>query len=64
MTAGWKILVKFADCYTSWLPLKDVKEGSPVELAEYAMLNKSTVNLPSTGGYTMSSGGVTKLFVR
>ena len=38
-TAGWKILVEFADGEASWLPLKDVKEGNPVELAEYAALN-------------------------
>lgn len=38
-TAGWKILVEFADGEASWLPLKDVKEDNPVELAEYAVLN-------------------------
>lgn len=39
-TAGWKLLVEFVDGTTSWIPLKDVKEGNPVELAEYAVVNK------------------------
>ena len=39
-TAGWKLLVEFADGSTAWLPLKDVKEGNPVELAKYAVMNK------------------------
>ena len=38
-TAGWKINVEFTDGMTSWLPLKDVKESNPIELAEYAILN-------------------------
>jgi hypothetical protein len=39
-TAGWKMMVEFVDGSTAWLPLKDVKESNPVELAEYAVLNK------------------------
>ena len=38
-TAGWKINVEFTDGETAWLPLKDVKESNPIELAEYAILN-------------------------
>ncbi len=38
-TAGWKIKVEFMDGTTAWLPLKDVKESNPIELAEYAILN-------------------------
>ena len=39
-TAGWKINVEFTDGTTTWLPLKDVKESNPIELAEYAILNR------------------------
>ena len=39
-TAGWKIYVEFTDGTTAWLPLKDVKESNPIELAEYAILNR------------------------
>jgi len=38
--AGWKILVEFVDGSTAWLPMKDVKEGNPVKLAKYAVVNK------------------------
>ena len=36
-TAGWKINVEFSDGTTDWLPLRDVKESNPIELAEYAV---------------------------
>lgn len=39
-TAGWKINVEFADGTTAWLPLKDVKESNPIDLAEYAIHNR------------------------
>ena len=39
-TAGWKINVEFTDGETSWLPLHLVKESNPIELAEYAILNR------------------------
>jgi hypothetical protein len=39
-TTGWKINVEFMDGMTAWLPLKDVKESNPIELAEYAILNR------------------------
>jgi hypothetical protein len=38
-TSGWKINVEFTDGTTAWLPLKDVKESNPIELAEYVILN-------------------------
>jgi len=40
MTKGWDLCVKWRDGSTSWLPLKDVKNTNPVELAEYAITNK------------------------
>jgi hypothetical protein len=39
-TAGWKINVEFTDGSSAWLPLKDVKESNPIELAEYAIQNR------------------------
>ena len=39
-TAGWKINVEFADGTTDWLPLRDVKDSNPVELAEYAIASR------------------------
>ena len=35
-TIGWKLLVKWADGSESWIPLKDMKESHPVEVAEFA----------------------------
>ncbi len=39
-TKGWQVLVEWADETTTWMNMKDVKEASPVELAEYAVANK------------------------
>jgi hypothetical protein len=39
-TKGWKLLVKWKDGSTDWLPLKDLKESYPVQVAEYAVVNK------------------------
>ena len=39
-TAGWKINVEFSDGTTDWLPLRDVKESNPIDLAEYAIASK------------------------
>ena len=39
-TKGWKICVQWRDGSTTWVPLKDLKESNPVELAEYAAANK------------------------
>ncbi len=33
-TAGWKINVEFTNGTIAWLPLKDVKESNPIELAD------------------------------
>ena len=38
-TKGWKILVQWKDGQISWLPLKDVKESYPVDVAEFAYEN-------------------------
>jgi hypothetical protein len=39
-TAGWKLQVEFSDGSTDWIPLKDLKNSNPIQLAEYAILNK------------------------
>ena len=39
-TKGWKLLVNWKDGTSSWIPLKDLKESHPVQVAEYALANK------------------------
>ncbi|KAI2490433.1 Reverse transcriptase (RNA-dependent DNA polymerase) [Fragilaria crotonensis] len=39
-TKGWKLLISWKDGTSSWVPLKDIKESNPVEVAEYALANK------------------------
>jgi hypothetical protein len=39
-TKGWKLLIEWEDGSTDWLPLKDLKESYPVQVAEYAVANK------------------------
>ena len=39
-TRGWQVLVEWADETLTWMDMKDVKEASPVELAEYAVANR------------------------
>ena len=36
-TKGWSFLINWKDGSQSWVPLKDVKESNPIEVAEYAM---------------------------
>ena len=35
-TVGWSLLVRWKDQSESWVPLKDMKESHPVEVAEFA----------------------------
>jgi hypothetical protein len=37
---GWKLLIEWKDGTTDWLPLKDLKESYPAQVAEYAVANK------------------------
>ena len=39
-TKGWKLLVAWKGGTSSWIPLKDLKESYPVQVAEYALANK------------------------
>jgi hypothetical protein len=36
-TAGWKLLILMKDGSEQWIPLKDMKESNPVDVAEFAM---------------------------
>jgi hypothetical protein len=39
-TRGWKLLCQWKDESTSWVPLVDLKDSNPIELAEYDVANK------------------------
>ena len=39
-TKGWKLLVEWKDGSSNWIPLKDLKDSNPLEVAEYAVANK------------------------
>jgi hypothetical protein len=39
-TRGWELLVEWKEGGSDWIPLKDLKESYPVEVAEYAKANK------------------------
>ena len=45
-TIGWELCVKWNDESTTWIPLKDLKESHPVEVAEYAV-NMKLVSEPA-----------------
>ena len=51
-TQGWDLLVEWHDGTTSWVPLKDLKESNPVEVAAYAVANKITDEPAFLGGST------------
>ena len=36
-TKGWELKVQWLDGTSNWLPLKDVKQSNPLEVAEYAI---------------------------
>ena len=36
-TRGWTFLVNWKDGSQTWIPLKDIKESNPIEVAEFAM---------------------------
>ncbi len=39
-TRGWSLLVTWRDRSSDWLPLKDLKDAYPVQIAEHAAANK------------------------
>lgn len=38
-TVGWELLVEWKSGESQWVPLKNVKDANPIELAEYAIAN-------------------------
>ncbi|KAI2504684.1 Reverse transcriptase (RNA-dependent DNA polymerase) [Fragilaria crotonensis] len=38
-TRGWSLLVTWKDGSSDWIPLKDIKDSYPVQIAEYAVTN-------------------------
>ena len=40
MNHRWKLLVEQKDGSVDWVPLKDLKQSNPVDLAEYAVANE------------------------
>lgn len=39
-TQGWQFLIEWKDGSSSWVPLKELKDSFPIDLAEYAVANK------------------------
>jgi hypothetical protein len=39
-TKGWQLLLQRKDGSPTWIPLKDLKELNPVDVAEYIIANK------------------------
>jgi hypothetical protein len=39
-TQGWRLLVEWKDGTSSWVPLVDLKQSFPIQVAEYAVNNK------------------------
>ena len=39
-TVGWELLVQWKDGSTNWIALKDIKESYPVQVSEYAVASK------------------------
>jgi hypothetical protein len=51
-TLEWKLCVQWVDGTSSWLPLADLRESNPVEVAEYAISRYHDFkSLPFAGGY-------------
>ena len=40
MNRGWKFLVEQKYSSVDWVPLKDLKQSKPVEMAEYDVANE------------------------
>jgi hypothetical protein len=40
-TRGWQLLCQWKDGSSSWVPLVELKQSNPIELAEYAIANQT-----------------------
>ena len=49
-TKGWELLIEWKDGSTNWVSLKVVKESYLVEVAEFALATRISMNLHSHGG--------------
>ena len=58
-TIRWKLLVKWKDESETWIPLKDMKESHPVEVAEFARFRGIDDEPPISGGCHTLSENVT-----
>ena len=36
-TLGWKLFVEWKDSSVDWVPLNDLKQSNPVDMAEYTV---------------------------
>jgi len=64
-TKGWRLNVEWVDGTSSWIPLSDLKESNPIEVAEYAIAHTGyPTNLRLHGGHLMSLRNVTALSSR
>ena len=41
-TRGWRLLVEWRDGSSTWVPLADLKDSYPVQIADYAVVNNLT----------------------
>ncbi len=63
-TRGWFLLVSWKDGSSDWLPLKDLKDAYPVQIAEYAAANRIAHGQHSIGGYIRYYGSEIALLRR
>jgi hypothetical protein len=56
MMKGWKLLMEWKDGTTDWIPLKDLKESYPIQVAEYAVANKIAEQPAFFGGHRVFFG--------
>jgi hypothetical protein len=59
-TRGWTMLVQWKYGSTTWIPLKDLKESNPVQVADYVVAHK-LLSLPSPEGLLTSFENATVL---
>jgi hypothetical protein len=52
-TRGWQLCVRWNDESTKWVPLKDLKESNPIEVAGYAV----SMKLVSEPAFEIQDGG-------
>ena len=50
-TKGWSFLINWKDGTQSWVPLKEMKESNPIEVAEFVVSKKIEMNLRLHGGF-------------